>query len=379
MPYSVPGHVRPMLAVAAELSARGDRVWMLVSGGFVDQVRLAGAVPVRLDVTPDVFVPERPLGRDWFGYLVERLRRPLINWRAAVQLARVVPWVRPDLVVVDPMLAWADRVVRGGPVPSALLSTTFAGTPAALAEAARTRLGWVGAPEWWYRWHPLARRVARGGRLVLANAVPGLQPAAGSGMSLVGPLLCRDRGEDVGWRQRLAAASGRLLFVSPGTVFARGRRFFLQIAESFAGSSWTVVAATGRLDPVALGSLAPNFVACRWAPQQLVLSRADVFVTHGGMNSTLEGILAGVPMVFAPRSAEQWLIAGRCVDRGVGVLLPGPGKICGVIEDLVSDSAVHDRLAEWRAELTAIRGACRAADLLSTAVRSGRSPAGGLR
>jgi UDP:flavonoid glycosyltransferase YjiC (YdhE family) len=44
-------------------------------------------------------------------------------------------------------------------------------------------------------------------------------------------------------------------------------------------------------------------------------------VLHGGANTTLTALAAGVPVVVCPISADQPLMASLCVNRGVGVSL----------------------------------------------------------
>lgn len=61
--------------------------------------------------------------------------------------------------------------------------------------------------------------------------------------------------------------------------------------------------------------------------QQEVLSRADVFVTHGGSNSFHESVLSRVPMVVAPFFGDQILIGTRVEDLGVGIHLAEDGGI----------------------------------------------------
>ncbi|XP_024188776.1 UDP-glycosyltransferase 73C4 isoform X2 [Rosa chinensis] len=69
-----------------------------------------------------------------------------------------------------------------------------------------------------------------------------------------------------------------------------------------------------------------------WAPQVLILSHSSVggFLTHGGWNSTLEGICAGIPMITWPMFAEQFyneklivqvLKIGERVGANVGIPL----------------------------------------------------------
>lgn len=45
--------------------------------------------------------------------------------------------------------------------------------------------------------------------------------------------------------------------------------------------------------------------------QMAVLSIADAFLTHCGMNSALEGLYYEVPLVLFPQTPEQWAVANR--------------------------------------------------------------------
>jgi predicted glycosyltransferase len=50
-----------------------------------------------------------------------------------------------------------------------------------------------------------------------------------------------------------------------------------------------------------------------------VLSRSDVFVTHGGCNSFHEALLHRVPVVVVPFFGDQALVARRAAELGIGV------------------------------------------------------------
>ncbi|MBR2990896.1 MAG: glucosyltransferase, partial [Solobacterium sp.] len=55
--------------------------------------------------------------------------------------------------------------------------------------------------------------------------------------------------------------------------------------------------------------------------QMAVLSIADAFITHCGMNSASEGLYFGVPLVLFPQTPEQDAVAKRTEELGAGVRL----------------------------------------------------------
>jgi MGT family glycosyltransferase len=70
-----------------------------------------------------------------------------------------------------------------------------------------------------------------------------------------------------------------------------------------------------------LKNIPPNVYVYKSVPQLKVLKMADVFVTHGGMNSVSEALYHGVPMVVIPFGSDQPVNA-RCVEQlGVGMSL----------------------------------------------------------
>ncbi|TKY62982.1 Hydroquinone glucosyltransferase [Spatholobus suberectus] len=70
-----------------------------------------------------------------------------------------------------------------------------------------------------------------------------------------------------------------------------------------------------------------------WAPQTQILSHTSTggFITHCGWNSTLESIVAGVPMITWPLCAEQRMNAAL-VTQGLKVGLRPKFRENGVVE-----------------------------------------------
>jgi MGT family glycosyltransferase len=57
----------------------------------------------------------------------------------------------------------------------------------------------------------------------------------------------------------------------------------------------------------------------------------DVFITHGGLNSTMEGLYYGVPLVVLPSIREQETTAKRILDLHLG-LVPDRARL--TVEEL---------------------------------------------
>ncbi|KAG6675422.1 hypothetical protein I3842_15G100100 [Carya illinoinensis] len=100
-----------------------------------------------------------------------------------------------------------------------------------------------------------------------------------------------------------------------------------------------------------------------WAPQVQILSHRAVgaFLTHCGWNSTLEGIVAGVPLLAWPMSADQFSNATLVVEElkvatrvGEGSrFVPDSDQLARVLSDSISENRViRERVEELRRAAT---------------------------
>lgn len=110
-----------------------------------------------------------------------------------------------------------------------------------------------------------------------------------------------------------------LIYISIGTVLKGAVSFFQNCVEAFRGEDVDVVISVGKkFDIKKLKNVPENVFVYPSVPQLEVLQMADVFVTHGGMNSVSEALVYGVPMVVIPFVSDQPVNA-RCVEKlGVG-------------------------------------------------------------
>jgi MGT family glycosyltransferase len=65
-----------------------------------------------------------------------------------------------------------------------------------------------------------------------------------------------------------------------------------------------------------------NPLVVDYAPQLEVLSRAALTITHAGLNTALESLSFGIPMVAIPVGNDQPGVAARIKWLGAGELLP---------------------------------------------------------
>ena len=75
------------------------------------------------------------------------------------------------------------------------------------------------------------------------------------------------------------------------------------------------------MDKKLLGKLPGNVQAFPFVDQLEVLSKADAFITHCGMNSVSESLYMATPLVLYPQTNEQRAVAKRAEEKGAGVVL----------------------------------------------------------
>ena len=114
-----------------------------------------------------------------------------------------------------------------------------------------------------------------------------------------------------------------LIYASLGTLQNGSERIFQTIVKAAEAPHRQVVLSIGRnLDPASIGPVAANTILVAHAPQLPLLERASLCITHAGLNTTLEALSAGVPMVAIPITNDQPGVAARIAFTGTGQVIP---------------------------------------------------------
>ncbi|HEX6341209.1 glycosyltransferase [Umezawaea sp.] len=144
-----------------------------------------------------------------------------------------------------------------------------------------------------------------------------------------------------------------------------------------------VVTVGGQIDPAEFGPQPPHVRIESYLPQDTVLPRCSVVVSHGGSGTVLGSLAHGVPSVLIPMGADQPHNADRCAALGVGVSLHAEHATSAEIRDAVAtvltDPAYRRAARRVRDDIAALPDQTAALALLEDLVasRTGRRPTSG--
>lgn len=114
----------------------------------------------------------------------------------------------------------------------------------------------------------------------------------------------------------------KLIYISMGTVINNNAGFYHNCIKAFADTDFQVIMSVGNLtDMTKFKNLPENIFVYQNVDQIAVLSKADVFISHCGMNSVNESLYYGVPLVMFPQTPEQGGVANRVSQLKAGVML----------------------------------------------------------
>uniref|UniRef100_A0A2A4JUA9 UDP-glucuronosyltransferase n=1 Tax=Heliothis virescens TaxID=7102 RepID=A0A2A4JUA9_HELVI len=94
-----------------------------------------------------------------------------------------------------------------------------------------------------------------------------------------------------------------------------------------------------------LENLPPNVHVRPWLPQPSILAHKNtvLFITHGGQGSTVEAIVAGMPVVVVPVAADQPGNAERAVRAGLGLQADFHGDLAAELDVAIQEILSTDR------------------------------------
>ncbi|SPT20382.1 unnamed protein product [Triticum aestivum] len=413
LPYPGRGHVKAMLSLCCLLAARGVATTVILTEEWVGLIGAAEpSLPARFRLTaiPNAIPSEHGRAADYPGFT------EAVNTRMEAPVERLLEKMLPTpemaavVVVADFLLQWAVPMASRRGVKACTFCPFSATNFAALYHFERLMAGSslaVDDPMWdqfipgqtcltMRDFQPIlcgeasrgrfeARiRSARAGQCVLFSSFYELEAGvmdslvsepSSPRMYSIGPCIPyttleqEPRGKGSYWAWLDTQPAGSVLYVSLGSFHSLPPS---QIAELAMGLVTSGVKFLWALHDQAQSQVRPLLggngrgVLVSWCGQLKVLCHPSVggFLTHCGMNSVLEAVFAGVPMLTLPIGMDQPTISRLIVDVWkIGYSLKEKMQPDGIItreaiaravetlmsySDLPQSNGVRSRALLWR-------------------------------
>lgn len=407
-PFS--GHVAPLASVAEALVSRGHSVRFYTGSAFRDQVERAGATLIPWTHAPDFDEQNleatfpRLVGKKGVRQLIINVVDCFINTAPAQVEDLQAAWDREpwDACAADEVSLGAVFLAKRMGKPWSTIAVLPlqlpgpAGPPSGLGIAPGT--GPIGrardaalrilvpAMSGPLR-RPLARAQADVG-IVDSHLTPDRLGFSDTLIVASGaPLLDYGRTDRPDWLHfvgeiRKPASAGTslppwwpelagrtVIHVTQGTLNIDSNDLIRPALDALADRDALVVVSTGTPGRDTLPFAAPaNARVGGILPYAELLPQADLVVTNGGWGGVLASLACGVPLVVAGGDLDKPEVAGRVAWAGAGVNLrtgrPTAEKVAAGIDRVLTEPSFRAAAKRVGAQLTALGGAARAAELL---------------
>jgi zeaxanthin glucosyltransferase len=160
-----------------------------------------------------------------------------------------------------------------------------------------------------------------------------------------------------------------LVYASLGTLQNGKEQIFRCFAEACLGLNVQIVITHGGgLSDAAATSFRGDPIVVSYAPQLEVLARTQLTLTHAGLNTVLDSLTCGVPLVAIPITYEQPAIASRVRWSGVGEVIPfrrlTVEKLRSAMQNVLQDPSYSSHAQKLRDSIREAGGAKTAAELI---------------
>lgn len=324
------GHTNPTLGLVKALTEAGHQVWYFSFEEFREKIENAGATFIGCDGYD--FEMEDKGNADRVGKDKVYATELLVSSTLALDemTSRVIGEIKPDIVVSDSVAFWGKLAAMKHGLPYVSSTTTFAFN--------KYSAKYMQESAW-----DIARML-----VALPHINKQLKRLRDKGYPVKSLLdivqndndtntivytskyfqpcseTFSDRYHFIGPSIRpvtkpMEKTADKLVYISMGTV-NQNREFYRNCIHALGQTDWQVIISMGT-NPEHYDQLPDNIHIYESVDQMAVLSIADAFITHCGMNSASEGLYFQVPLVLFPQTPEQDAVARRTEELSAGIRL----------------------------------------------------------
>jgi MGT family glycosyltransferase len=371
------GHTNPTLGLVKALTEAGHQVWYFSFEEFREKIEGAGATFIGCDGYD--FEMEDKGNADRVGKDKVYATELLVSSTLALDemTARMIDEIKPDIVVSDSVAFWGKLAAMKHGLPYVSSTTTFAFNrysakymQESVWDIARMLIAMP-------RINKQIKRLREKGYPVksILDIVQNdndtntivytsryFQPCSetfSDKYHFIGPSI-RPITKPV------EKTADQTVYISMGTV-NQNREFYRNCISVLASTGWQVIISMGT-NTDRFENLPENIQVYESVDQMAVLSIADVFITHCGMNSASEGLYFGVPLVLFPQTPEQDAVARRTEELSAGVRLKSISEkdILDALNQVLNDPKYKEGAAKVSGSFKACGGSAEARGFLES-------------
>lgn len=324
------GHTNPTLAVIKELTSAGHQVFYFSFEIFRDKIEQAGAVFIGCDGYD--FEMEDKDNADRVGKDKVFATELLVSSTLALDemTTEKINEIRPDIIVSDSVAFWGKLVAMKHGIPYVSSTTTFAFNRYSAKYMKETPWDIAKMLFALPRINKQINRLRKKGYPV-KNLLEIVQNDNDTNTIVYTSKYyqpCSDTFSDryhfIGpsirpIKEPFIKTAEKTVYISMGTV-NQNKAFYRNCIHALGTTDWQVIISMGT-NTEHFDNLPANIQIYESVDQMAVLSIADAFITHCGMNSASEGLYFKVPLVLFPQTPEQGAVARRTEELGAGIRL----------------------------------------------------------
>lgn len=166
-----------------------------------------------------------------------------------------------------------------------------------------------------------------------------------------------------------------LVYAAMGTVLTDMKDVYSCIAEACSGLDVQLVITLGSKDkevPADLRNLPGSPLVVAFAPQTVLLKRAAVTICHGGINTVLESLRCGVPVISIPIVTDSPGTSARLQRSGAGEAIAigrlDSSRLRALLQRVLHEPGYRERARALGESIAKAGGSSHAADLIVNAL-----------
>lgn len=379
------GHTNPTLGVVRELISREHQVWYYSYNVMREKIESAGATFVSCD-DYDMEQKLTPKDATRVGKDLAFSTKILVDTTLALddKVCEDMERVKPDCIVADSMAVWGKAVAMKLGIPFVSSTTTFAFNQHS-AKMMKQSVG--GLFKMIFSMSKITKDIKRlqdkgypvksvldiiqndNDTHTIVYTSEEFQPCSDTfsdKYAFVGPSIRPVTSE-------IEKTKEQLIYISMGTVNNDMLPLYKQFIATFAQTDYQIILSVGNLVSVEeFGKLPENISVFPSVDQIAVLQKADVFISHCGMNSVNESLYFEVPLIMLPQTPEQGSVAERVFQLGAGVKLEKTDAeyILNAVNKILNDPAYKQNATAIADGFKRCSGAQGAADKIMSVCES---------